>query len=81
MFTGIQFGEPNLLSSHRSAQKQSRLHGYKIVFMLNSAEHEIFLLITVKMPSVGILTSLSMKNSILGISEPKKLTFLIFLYF
>ena len=41
-----------------------------------------FRLINVKMPTnVGILTFMSRKNSIIGISEPeKKLNFLIFLY-
>ena len=35
----------------------------KLVSMLNSAEHEIFLLINVKMPTiVGILTFISMIN-------------------
>ena len=34
--------------------------GYKTRFVLNSAEHEIFLLINVKMPTiVGILTFMS----------------------
>ena len=47
--------------------------GYKTFFMLNSGEHEIFLLISVKMPTiVGILTFISRKNSILGLSEPEK---------
>ena len=47
--------------------------GYKTFFMLNSTEHEIFLLINVKMPTIiGILTFMSGKNSILGTSEPKK---------
>ena len=48
--------------------------GYKIfLFMLNSTEHEIFLLINVKMPTtVGILTFMSGKNSILCLSEPIK---------
>ena len=37
--------------------------------MLNSAEHENFLLINVKMPTiVGILTFLSRKNSIQDLS-------------
>ena len=50
--------------------------------MLNSTEHEFFLLINVKMPTiVGILTFVSGKNSILGLSEPKKKpNSLIFLY-
>ena len=38
--------------------------GYKTIFMLNSAEHEIILLINVKMPTmVGILTFISMINT------------------
>ena len=42
------------------------------LFLLNSVEHEIFLLINVKMPSVvGILLFMSRKNSILGLSEPE----------
>ena len=46
--------------------------GYKTIFMLNSTEHEIFMLINVKMPTIiGILKFLSMKNNILGLSEPK----------
>ena len=42
---------------------------------------ELFLLIIVKMPTVvGILTFISRKNSILGLSEPeKKMNFLIHL--
>ena len=41
--------------------------------MLNSTEHEIFLLINVKMPTtVGILTFMSWKNINLGLSEPEK---------
>ena len=46
-------------------------------FMLNSTQHEIFLLINVKMPTiVGILTFMSGKNNILGLSEPKEAKFL-----
>ena len=42
-------------------------------FMLISTEHEIFLLINVKMPTiVGILTFMSGQNSILILSEPDK---------
>ena len=40
-----------------------------------------FLLINVEMPTtVGISTFLSMKNSILRLSEPEKINFLIFFY-
>ena len=50
--------------------------------MLNSAEHEIFPAHNVKMLTVvGILTFMSRKNSILGLSKPeKKPNFLIFSY-
>ena len=49
--------------------------------MLNSTEYEIFLLINIKMPTtVGILTFMSGKNSILGLSEPKISHFLIYFY-
>ena len=42
-------------------------------FILNSAEHDFFLFTNVKMPtSVGTLTFVSRKNSILGFSEPEK---------
>ena len=42
---------------------------------------EFFLLITVKMPTIfGILTVMSGKNSILGLSERKKDEFLDFFY-
>ena len=45
--------------------------------MLISTEHDFFLLINVKMPTlVGILTFMSRKNSILGLSEPKRAEFL-----
>ena len=45
---------------------------YKRRIILNSAKHEFFLLINVKMPTiVGILTFMSRKNSILGLSEPE----------
>ena len=52
-------------------------------FMLSSSEHEKkFMLINVKMPTiVGILTLMSRKKSILGLSEPeKKMNFTTFLY-
>ena len=40
-----------------------RSRGYKPFSMLNSAEHEIYLLINVKVPTVvGILTFISMIN-------------------
>ena len=54
--------------------------GYRKI-VLNLAEHDFFLLINVKMPTiVGILTFVSGKNSILGLSEPKTAEFLDMLY-
>ena len=50
---------------NQTAQEEAiRPQGYKTVYMLNSGEHEIF--------PVGILTFMSGKNSILGLSEPDK---------
>ena len=50
--------------------------------MLSSAAHEFFLPMNVKMPTVvGILTFMSRKKSILGLSEPENAEFLdIFTY-
>ena len=49
----------------------SWFRGYKTFFMLNSTRHENFPAKNVKMPTiVGILTFVSRKNSILGLSEP-----------
>ena len=67
----------------------SIIHGFKAVrpedIKLFSCSTQLsmtfVLLINVKMPTiVGILTFMSGKNSILGLSEPKKVDFLIFLY-
>ena len=45
--------------------------GNKTFSMLSSTEHEIFLLINVTVPTiVGIVTFMSGKNSILGLSGP-----------
>ena len=47
--------------------------GYKFFFMLNSDQHEFFLLINVEMPTiVGISIFMSRKTSILGLSAPEK---------
>ena len=47
--------------------------------MLNSAEHDMFPRINVKMPTiVGILIFMSRKNSILGLSEAENAEFLDF---
>ena len=44
----------------------------------NSAEHEIFQLINVKMPTVvGILTFMSRRNGVLGLCSGKMQNFLI----
>ena len=52
-----------------SCSCKTRPRGNKTSFMPKSAEYEM----------VGILTFISRKNSIIGLSEPKKLNFLIFL--
>ena len=50
-----------------------RPRGYKTFFMLNSVAREFFLFINVKIPTtVGILTFLNRKNSIVSLSEPKQ---------
>ena len=49
--------------------------------MLNSIEHDFFLLINVEMPTiVAILTFMSRKNSILGLSEPEKSWISLYFY-
>ena len=61
--------------------KHSR--GYKKSFMLTQLSMIFFLLINVKMPTiVGILTFMSKKNSILGLSEPEKswITWYFYIY-
>ena len=51
--------------------KRIRPRGYKTFFMLTQLSIKFFLLIHVKMPTiVGILTCMSGKNNILGLSEP-----------
>ena len=53
-------------------QSKARPRGYKTFFIIHLSM-KFFLLINVKMPTiVGILTFMSGKNSILGLSEPKK---------
>ena len=72
-----------MLSSHvPSYVLTPGLEVIKLFFMLNSTEHEFFRLINVKMPTiVGILTLMSRKNCILGLSETeKKLNFSIFIH-
>ena len=55
----------------------SVLEVIKLFFMLNSTEYDFFLLINVEMPTiVGILKFMTWKNSIFGLSEPKKAEFL-----
>ena len=50
------------------------LRGYTTFFILNSAEHEIILLINVKMPTiVGILTFICMINTTSEILKPRNL--------
>ena len=66
--------ELQLLSKTATSQLKiaNWLRGYKPFFMLNSTEHDFFLLINVKMPTiVGILTCMSGKINILCLTEPK----------
>ena len=52
-------------------ERTIRPRGYKTFLMLNSTEHERFPAHNVKMPTVvGILTFMSRKNNIPGLSEP-----------
>ena len=72
---------PNHLSFHLLSMTRPR--GYKTFSMLNSTQLSMnfFLLINVKMPTiVGILTFWSRKNSIIGLSEPKKAEILDIFY-
>ena len=56
-----------------SCPESSRLQGYKTLFMLNSAENEIFPAHKCKVQTVvGILTFMNRKSSIIGLSEPEK---------
>ena len=58
---------------HNSPKMVLGPRGYKTFFVLSSTEHEIFSFINVKMPTiVGILTFMSWKNSVIGLSEPEK---------
>ena len=51
--------------------------GYQTFFMLNSSEHDFFLLINVEMlTNDGILKFISEKKNIQGLSEPKTAEFL-----
>ena len=58
--------------------------GFEVIKLFSCSTQlsmKFFPLINVKMPTiVGILTCMSGKNSILGLSEPKKLNYLIFLF-
>ena len=69
---------PNVSCVVRAQSIEVWPRGYKTFFMLNSTEHEMFLLIKVQRPKiVGILTFMSEKNSILGLSKPKKSRFFL----
>ena len=63
-------------------QNKPGLEFIKLFSCSTQLSMKFFLLINAKMPTVvGILTFMSRKNSILGLSESgKKLNFLIFLY-
>ena len=65
-----------------SPQEQSDPEVIKLFSYSTQPTMKFFLLINVKMPTnVGILTFMSMKNSIISLSEPEKARFLdIFFY-
>ena len=67
-------GPANFFRDHQTITVFAiRARGYNLFFVLNSAEHETFPLINVKMPTIiGILTFIGMKSSILGFSELEK---------
>ena len=61
------------IKTRQEKSQEAWPRAYKTFFMLNSVEHEFFLLINVKMPTiVGILTFMSWKNSTPGLSETEK---------
>ena len=58
-----------------------RPRGYKTFSMLNSPEHELFLFINVKMPTIiGIVTFMSEEIVVKAYLSLKKPNFLIFIY-
>ena len=62
------------INQQQQQQQQSEIRprGYQTFFMLNSTEHEFFLLINVKMPTVvGILTFISRKNGTFPFLKPQ----------
>ena len=63
------------IQAHKSCTEVIKLFSCSAQLSMNFC-----LLINVKMPIVGILTFMSGKNSILGLSEPSKKIFFIFLY-
>ena len=59
--------------------QKTKPRGYRPFSVLNSTEMKFFPLVNVKMQTtVGILTIMNWKNSIISLSEPEKLIFLIF---
>ena len=58
----------------QTAKSQTYSNGPEVIklFVLNSAEHDFFLLINEMPTIVGISTFISRKNSILRVSEPEK---------
>ena len=65
------------MGANSAVQEQSGPQVIKLFTCSTQLSMKFFLLINIKMPTiVGILTFLSGKNSILGLSEPKKAKFL-----
>ena len=67
---------------HNTPKEGSGPEVIKLFSCSTKLSMKFFLLINVKMPTiVGILTCMCGKNSVLGLSEPKKMAnFLIFIY-
>ena len=63
-----------VIGNIRSEFEKSHLPGLEVIKLFSCSTQlsmEFFMLINVKMPTVvGILTFMSMKNSIIGLSEP-----------
>ena len=80
MYVQSAFSFPN---KHDSSPYSPSPEVIKLCLCSTQLSMDFFLLINVKMPTiVGILTFISRKNSIIGLSEPEKkpLNFLLFLY-
>ena len=77
----VRRDNPQALTSGLSPLQRDKPGPEAIKLFSCSTELKFFLFINVKMPTiVGILTFMSRKNSILGLSEPKKSCFSWYFY-